>query len=81
VDTPSGDKYGGTGETFDWTILRATSKRVILAGGLDATNVRRAIEIVRPWGVDACSRLESRPGIKDHQKMAAFVKAALAASP
>jgi phosphoribosylanthranilate isomerase len=80
VDTPSGAQYGGTGKTFDWTILRGARKRVILAGGLDAANVRRAIETVRPWGVDACSRLESRPGIKDHQKMVEFVKAAVAAS-
>lgn len=79
VDTPSGAQYGGTGHTFDWSILRGTRKRVILAGGLDASNVRRAVETVHPWGVDACSRLESRPGIKDHQKMAAFVQAALAA--
>jgi phosphoribosylanthranilate isomerase len=52
---------------------------LILAGGLDAGNVREAIEQVHPWGVDACSRLESSPGRKDRFKMAAFLKAALAA--
>jgi len=66
------------GETFDWTLAASVSKRVILAGGLDADNVRRAIEQARPWGVDACSRLESEPGRKDHGKMARFLKAALA---
>jgi phosphoribosylanthranilate isomerase len=40
-------------------------------------NVRDAISLVRPWGVDACSRLESAPGRKDHIRMARFLKAAL----
>jgi phosphoribosylanthranilate isomerase len=55
--------------------------RLILAGGLDAGNVRQAIEQVHPWGVDACSQIESSPGRKDRFKMAAFLKAALAVSP
>jgi phosphoribosylanthranilate isomerase len=79
IDTPAGPLYGGTGRTFDWTLARNTGCRIILAGGLDASNVASAIAMVRPWGVDACSRLESSPGIKDHQKMASFVRAALAA--
>jgi phosphoribosylanthranilate isomerase len=54
--------------------------KLILAGGLDAGNVREAIEQVHPWGVDACSQIESSPGRKDRFKMAAFLKAALAAS-
>jgi phosphoribosylanthranilate isomerase len=66
-----------SGQTFDWARVPNGAK-VILAGGLDAANVREAIEQVRPWGVDACSRLESSPGRKDHFKMAAFLKAALA---
>jgi len=52
--------------------------KLILAGGLDAGNVRQAIEQVHPWGVDACSRIESSAGRKDRVKMAAFLKAALA---
>jgi phosphoribosylanthranilate isomerase len=52
-------------------------KKIIVAGGLDASNVRQAIEQAQPWGVDACSRLEKSPGIKDHEKVRKFVKAAL----
>lgn len=66
------------GETFDWTLGAGVSKKLIIAGGLDADNVRAAIEQAKPWGVDACSRLESMPGKKDHGKMAHFLKAALA---
>jgi phosphoribosylanthranilate isomerase len=66
-----------SGQTFDWTLVPPGIDRLILAGGLDAENVRQAIEQVHPWGVDACSRLEISPGRKDHFKMAAFLKAAL----
>jgi phosphoribosylanthranilate isomerase len=65
------------GEPFEWTLAAGISRKVILAGGLDAENVGRAIEQARPWGVDACSRIESAPGKKDHAKMARFLKAAL----
>jgi len=67
-----------SGQVFDWARVPRSGARLILAGGLDAENVRQAIAQVRPWGVDACSRLESSPGRKDHVKMAAFLKAALA---
>ena len=50
--------------------------RVMLAGGLSAGNVREAIEAVRPWAVDASSRLEVKPGVKDHDAVRAFVEAA-----
>ena len=65
------------GVSFDWTIAARISTKVIIAGGLDADNVRRAIEQARPWGVDACSRIEISPGKKDHVRMAQFLKAAL----
>jgi phosphoribosylanthranilate isomerase len=65
------------GVPFDWTIAAGIRRKVIVAGGLDAENVGRAIEQARPWGVDACSRIESVPGKKDHRKMAQFLKAAL----
>jgi len=77
VDTPSETLLGGTGETFDWSIVRGAKKKIIVAGGLDAGNVRRAIDIAQPWGVDACSRLEKSPGVKDHEKMRRFIEAAL----
>jgi phosphoribosylanthranilate isomerase len=69
-----------SGQSFDWARVPQAPIRVIVAGGLHAGNVRQAIEQARPWGVDACSQLESTPGRKDHLKMAGFVKAALAAS-
>jgi phosphoribosylanthranilate isomerase len=50
-----------------------------VAGGLDGSNVAAAVSSLRPWGVDACSRLESRPGRKDSTKVREFVNAALEA--
>ncbi len=55
---------------------RAVEGRLVLAGGLGPENVRRAIEAARPWAVDASSSLESSPGIKDHDRVRAFVEAA-----
>ena len=77
LDTPSDNLHGGTGTSFDWSRAKGLPKHIIIAGGLDATNVRRAIEEAQPWGVDACSRLEKSPGLKDHDKVREFVKAAL----
>jgi phosphoribosylanthranilate isomerase len=68
------------GSSFDWRIARGASEKVIVAGGLDASNVAEAIRTAKPWGVDASSRLETTSGIKDHEKVRAFVKAALEAS-
>ncbi|HZO54662.1 MAG TPA: phosphoribosylanthranilate isomerase [Bryobacteraceae bacterium] len=76
LDSPGGALHGGTGETFDWNRARGIARRIVLAGGLDAGNVARAIEAVKPWGVDACSRLEASPGRKDKSKVNAFVAAA-----
>jgi len=80
LDAPAGTQYGGTGETFDWNLIRGLPRRIIVAGGLDGSNVERAIAMAQPWGVDACSRIESAPGKKDHRRMAAFIAAALRAS-
>ena len=80
LDTPSKTLFGGTGETFDWSVAAGLPYNIILAGGLDAGNVAIAIRQGEPCGVDACSRLESGPGRKDHEKMKEFVKAALAAA-
>jgi indole-3-glycerol phosphate synthase len=59
-----------------WENARVTEGRVILAGKLGPENVRAAIDAVHPWGVDAASQLERKPGIKDHDKVRAFVQAA-----
>ena len=64
------------GMSFDWSLARGAAQKVIVAGGLDASNVAEAIRIAEPWGVDASSKLETAPGIKDHDKVRAFVKAA-----
>lgn len=77
VDSPSEELYGGTGKAFDWSRARGIPKNTVIAGGLNANNVRQAIEEAQPWGVDACSSIEKSRGLKDHQKMKDFVKAAL----
>jgi phosphoribosylanthranilate isomerase len=69
-----------SGHAFDWARVPPGVAKLILAGGLHAGNVRQAIAEVHPWGVDACSQIELSPGRKDRLKMAAFLKAALAAS-
>jgi len=79
LDGPAGDLYGGSGQTFDWGLAAVVRKRIILAGGLDASNVAQAIAAAHPWGVDACSRIESAPGKKDYRKMTEFLNAARAA--
>ena len=68
------------GVSFDWTKARGMGAKLILAGGLDASNVAEAIRIANPWGVDASSGLESAPGIKDHEKMRRFIEAARSAA-
>ncbi len=62
-----------------WNRAAAVEGRIVLAGGLAADNVREAIEVVRPWAVDASSRLEVEPGIKDHEQIRAYVEAARSA--
>jgi phosphoribosylanthranilate isomerase len=79
LDGPAAKLYGGSGIVFEWKLAASLRKRIILAGGLDASNVARAIALAHPSGVDACSRLESAPGRKDHIKMQAFLAAARAA--
>jgi phosphoribosylanthranilate isomerase len=71
---------GGTGESFDWSRAVAAKAikgiNLVVAGGLNSSNVRRAIEQVRPFGVDASSGIETEPGIKDRWKMQVFIEAA-----
>jgi phosphoribosylanthranilate isomerase len=59
-----------------WETAAAAGGRIVLAGGLGPDNLRDAIAAVRPWGVDASSSLESEPGVKDHDKVRAYVAAA-----
>jgi hypothetical protein len=64
------------GEDDDhWGRAADVEGRVVLAGGLGPDNVRRAVEAVRPWCVDASRSLEARPGVKDHARVRAFVDA------
>jgi phosphoribosylanthranilate isomerase len=66
---------GGTGQSFDWTLIPAELRpRIVLAGGLDAMNVGQAIVQVRPYGVDVSGGIEAQKGIKDHAKIARFVE-------
>ena len=65
---------GGTGTTFDWTLIpRNLSLPVILSGGLDTQNLAHAIEQVSPYAVDVSSGVEANKGIKDAEKIAAFI--------
>ncbi len=76
-DKHTDELYGGTGTSFDWGVLKgiAISKKVILSGGLTPENVSRAIETVRPYGVDVSTGVEDSPGKKNHMKMRKFIEA------
>jgi phosphoribosylanthranilate isomerase len=69
-------QYGGTGRTTDWDVARraAVGRRIILAGGLKVENVAAAVRIVRPYGIDVASGVESKPGKKDHGRMREFIE-------
>lgn len=81
LDSGTPERRGGTGKTFDWdeaapmVRLLARKHKVVIAGGLNAGNVRRAIGIFGPWGVDVVTGVEREPGKKDHEKLKAFVAA------
>lgn len=72
---------GGTGKTFDWEKARRTRRRgkIFLAGGLTPENISEAIRIAKPYAVDTCGGVESRPGKKDPARVNAFVAAARSA--
>lgn len=68
--------YGGSGAPFPWEWLEGIdTAKLILSGGLRAENVVEAIRRVRPFGVDVCTGVEARPGIKDHEKLKDFIHA------
>lgn len=77
LDTRVEGMAGGTGRTFPWAAARAwcTRRDVMLAGGLDADNVAAALGAVRAFGVDASSRLEAAPGLKDPERVRRYVTA------
>jgi phosphoribosylanthranilate isomerase len=75
VDAARTGQYGGTGETFDWSLLPPVGRPFLLAGGLTPRNVKTAVASVNPWGVDVSSGVE-RDGVKDLEKIADFVSAA-----
>jgi len=69
--------YGGSGSSFSWDWLQGLAPdRLILAGGLGIENVATAVQRVRPYGVDVCTGVEARPGVKDHEKLKEFISAA-----
>lgn len=74
---PESDRPGGNGIAFDWTLLKEfkSSKPWFIAGGLNSSNVRRAIELTGARGVDVSSGVESEPGVKDSAKIEEFVRA------
>lgn len=77
VDSRTAAAAGGTGISYDWDaaapLFSNASTRMIAAGGLTPANVREAVQKLRPWGVDAASGVELRPGQKDPDKVRAFV--------
>lgn len=81
LDTHVSGKQGGTGVTFDWALTKERMTRIplILSGGLDAENVAAAIDAVEPYAVDVASGTESAPGVKDPERITAFVDAVHAA--
>jgi phosphoribosylanthranilate isomerase len=84
LDTRDNNLRGGTGRVFDWSVAIEVNKvaaKLFLAGGLSPENISEAIELVRPYAVDACSALEDRPGIKNHDRMRAFVELARSVKP
>jgi len=70
------ERYGGTGEKFDWELAEAIARQrpVVLAGGLDPENVATAIGVVRPYAVDVSSGVEAAPGRKDLFKLRRFIR-------
>ena len=77
VDAHDPVRFGGTGKTANWDSAReiAATRRTILAGGLNATNIKLALSSVRPYGVDVSSGVESAPGVKDPNRLRTFFEA------
>ncbi len=75
LDAYTDGVVGGTGQTFDWNLIPGNlPKNIVLAGGLNASNVGSAIRQVRPYAVDVSGGVEQEKGIKDAEKIAAFMR-------
>ncbi len=78
LDAHHKEKYGGSGVTFDWSLVCTTrneiKQAIILAGGLNENNVGNAIKIVKPYGIDVSSGVESTVGVKSFSKIKRFIK-------
>lgn len=76
IDSNSPDRFGGTGQPFNWKLARPIAERfpVIIAGGLTPENVREAIQTIKPWGVDVSTGVETK-GAKDLDKILKFINA------
>lgn len=74
-DSKIDGKWGGTGTSFDWNILKEIGDDIpfFLSGGLSAANIKQAIETVQPYAVDVSSNLEQKPGLKDFEKIEVFM--------
>jgi phosphoribosylanthranilate isomerase len=84
LDAAHAKLHGGTGQVSDWDTARQVREvvpKLFLAGGLSPENIAAAVSYVRPYGVDACSALEDRPGRKNHERMRLFVKSAQDVKP
>jgi phosphoribosylanthranilate isomerase len=76
LDTLSVGQYGGTGESFNWDVIpKSLREKIVLSGGLTPANVGEALRKIRPWAVDVSSGVESEKGIKDPEKILAFMSA------
>jgi phosphoribosylanthranilate isomerase len=80
LDTAAAGMRGGTGRTWDWSLIAARRSKIplILSGGLNAENVAAGMAAVHPYAVDVSSGVEAAPGVKDHDKLRAFFAATTA---
>jgi phosphoribosylanthranilate isomerase len=83
VDAFDEQRFGGTGQRADWNLAAGIAREfpILLAGGLSAENVAKAIRAVQPWGVDVSSGVERAPGLKDHAQVRRFVQAVKTVHP
>ena len=78
-DGHAAGEHGGSGKSFDWSLLSRNDQKTWLAGGLTPENVSEAVQQACPWAVDVSSGVEDAPGIKNHELMNQFISAAKAA--